>query len=81
MVGTLNIITVIPAMDCINEVLATGAVDSHYSVSIQAALAMVKKTLNHYYSKTDYSKVYRITMSIYNLEYQVRQVSLGTRYP
>ncbi|KAH9058097.1 hypothetical protein EDB87DRAFT_1685585 [Lactarius vividus] len=44
--ATLNIATIIPAMDCINKVLATSASDSQYSVSVQAALAMGKKTLN-----------------------------------
>ena len=63
--GTPNIATVIPAMDCIDEVLATSAVDCQYSVSIQAALAMGKKTLNRYYSKTNHSEVYRIAMSEY----------------
>jgi hypothetical protein len=61
--GTPNIATVIPAMDRIDEVLATSAFDSQYSVSVQAALAMGKKTLNRYYSKTDHSEVYRIAMS------------------
>lgn len=61
--GTPNIATVIPAMDHIDEVLATSASDSEYSVSIlQAALAMGKKTPNRYYSKTDFSEVYRIAM-------------------
>ena len=61
--GTPSIATVIPAMDRIDEVLATNAVNTQYSVSIQAALAMGKKTLNRYYSKTDHSEVYRIAMS------------------
>jgi hypothetical protein len=64
--GTPNIATVIPAMDRIDEVLATSAFDSQYSISIQAALAMGKKTLNRYYSKTDHSEVYRIAMSKYH---------------
>jgi hypothetical protein len=63
--GTPNIATVIPAMDCIDETLATNASDSQYSVSIQAALAMGKRTLNRYYGKTDYSEVYRIAMGEY----------------
>ena len=50
-------------MDRIDEVLATSAFDSQFSTSIQASLAMGKKTLNRYYSKTDYSEVYRIAMS------------------
>ena len=61
--GTPSIATVIPAMDCIDEVLATNTVDTQYSVSIQAMLAMGKKTLNRYYGKTDHSEVYRIAMS------------------
>lgn len=60
--GTPNIATVIPVIDCIDETLATSASNSQYSVSIQAALAMGKRTLNRYYSKTDYSEVYRIAM-------------------
>lgn len=50
-------------MDRMDEVLATSAFDSQYSISIQASLAMGKKTLNRYYSKTDYSEIYRIAMS------------------
>jgi hypothetical protein len=63
--GTLNIARVIPGMDSIDGFLATSVTDSKYSVLIQATLAMGKKTLNHYYSKTDYSEVYRIAMSEY----------------
>jgi len=63
--GTPNIATVIPAMDRIDEVLATSAFDSQYSISVQAALAMGKKTLNRYYSKTDHSEVYRIAMVLH----------------
>lgn len=69
---TPNIATVIPAMDRIDEVLATSAFDSQYSISIQAALAMGKKTLNRYYSKTDHSEIYRIAMSNYNRHCQVK---------
>jgi hypothetical protein len=54
-------------MDCIDEVLATNALDSQYSLSIQAALTMGKKMLNRYYSKTDLSEVYRIAMGMYYL--------------
>jgi hypothetical protein len=65
--GTPNIATVIPAMDRIDEVLTTNALDKQYSISVQAALAMGKKTLNRYYSKTDFSDVYRIAMSTYHV--------------
>jgi hypothetical protein len=59
-----SIATVIPAMDTINEVLATNALFSKYSVTIYAALSVGKKTLNHYYEKTDFSKTYYIAMGI-----------------
>ena len=49
---------VIPAMDHINEVLATNALATEYFILIQAALTMGKKTLNCYYSKTDLAMVY-----------------------
>jgi hypothetical protein len=58
-----NLATVIPAMDHIDSVLATNAIDNRYCLAIQAALTIGKKTLNHYYSKTDLSNVYRIAMS------------------
>jgi hypothetical protein len=61
--GAPNIATVIPAMDHIDEVLTMNALDAHMPISIKAALAMGKKTLNRYYSKTDLSEVYRIAMS------------------
>jgi hypothetical protein len=50
-------------MDRIDEVLASNALDVKFSVSIKAALAVGKKTLNRYYSKTDMSDVYRTAMS------------------
>jgi hypothetical protein len=54
-------------MDRIDEVLTTNALDKQYSISVQAALAMGKKTLNRYYSKTNFSDVYRIAMSTYHV--------------
>ena len=53
---------VIPAMDTIDEVLATSTLSSKYSLAIHAALSVGKKTLNHYYLKTDLSNTYRIAM-------------------
>ena len=49
-------------MDHIDSVLATSAIDDRYCLAVQAALTIGKKTLNHYYSKTDLSKMYRIAM-------------------
>lgn len=57
-----NLATVIPAMDHIDSVLATNAVNSRCCLAVQAALAIGKRTLNLYYSKTDYSNIYRIAM-------------------
>ena len=65
---TLNIATVIPAMDHIDSILATTTLeDNDYPFSIRAALTISKKTLNRYYSKTDYSDIYHITMSMSRL--------------
>jgi hypothetical protein len=58
---------VIPAMDHIDKVLATNALDEQFSISIKAALGIGKKTLNCYYSKMDASDVYRIAMSAFVL--------------
>jgi hypothetical protein len=59
-----SITIVIPAMDTIDEVLATNALFSKYFVTIYAALSVGKKTLNRYYEKTDFSKTYHIAMGI-----------------
>jgi len=40
----MNIATVIPAMDTIDEALATNALSSKYSIAIHAALSIGKKT-------------------------------------
>jgi hypothetical protein len=58
---------VIPAMDHIDEHLATAATNRRYPPAIKAALAIGKKTLNRYYNKTDHSEVYRIAMGMYLL--------------
>ena len=52
-------------MDAIDEVLATNARSSKYSIAIHAALSIGKQTLNRYYEKTDFSKTYRIAMGIF----------------
>ena len=50
-------------MDRIDEVLVTNALDNQFSAPIKAALAIGRKILNRYYSKTDMSDVYRTAMS------------------
>lgn len=49
-------------MDHIDTYLATATQDTKYPVSIRAALAIGKQTLNRYYNKTDHSEIYRIAM-------------------
>ena len=53
---------VIPAMDHIDQHLATAATNPSYPHALKAALSIGKKTLNRYYDKTDQSEVYRIAM-------------------
>lgn len=60
--STPSIATVIPAMDHIDEHLATAATSPKYCPAIKAALAIGKKTINRYYDKTDHSEVFRIAM-------------------
>jgi hypothetical protein len=52
-------------MDHIDTHFATAAQNAQYSVSIRAALAIGKRTLNRYYNKTDHSEIYRIAMGKY----------------
>jgi len=59
---TPSLSTVIPAMDHIDEYLATASQNLDYSQAIRAALALGKRTLNRYYDKTDHSEVFRIAM-------------------
>lgn len=61
---TPNIATVIPAMDHLDEHLTNAALNTNYPMSIKAAIAVGKKTLNRYYDKTDHSEVFRIAMGM-----------------
>ncbi|KAJ2982172.1 hypothetical protein NUW54_g10786 [Trametes sanguinea] len=64
--GTPNLATVIPAMDLIDQRLATKHLQSaKYDFSIRTAMGLAKKTLNKYYELTDASEAYRITMSTF----------------
>ena len=66
--STLNLATVIPVMDIINEKLTTDSLDcSKFKAPIRAALGLAKKTLNRYYNMTDSSEVYWIAMGMYFL--------------
>jgi len=60
--NTPNISKVIPAMDYIDDHLASGSLNPKYLPSIQASMLIGKKLLNKYYNMTDHSEVYRIAM-------------------
>jgi hypothetical protein len=62
-----NLATVIPVMDHIDQTLASQSVNHNYNAPIHAVLSMGKKTLNHYYTLTDSSELYRIAMSMSTL--------------
>jgi hypothetical protein len=51
----------IPAMDKLEHNLNPHTKEA-YHPSIQAAMKLARKKLNHYYSLTDLSEVYRIAM-------------------
>jgi hypothetical protein len=63
--ATPNLPKVIPAMDHIDQHLATAACNNTYKLFIQAVVAMDKKLLNKYYMYTNHSELYRITISKY----------------
>ncbi len=63
--GTPNLATVIPAMDLIDQQLATKHLQTaKYDFAIRTAMGLAKKTLNKYYELTDASKAYRIAMGM-----------------
>jgi hypothetical protein len=61
--STPSLAAVIPAMDHIEEVLNGLEENPEYDVAIQEAVSIARKTLNQYYSLTDSSDVYRISIS------------------
>lgn len=53
-------------MDIIDSMIATTSEEPHkYCVAIRAALAVGSQLINKYYKKTDYSRLYRISMSAF----------------
>ena len=61
--STLNMATVILAMDLLDEQLMNNSLNhAQFNVSIWASLGVAKQTLNHYYNMMDWSEVYRIAM-------------------
>ena len=51
-------------MDHLDEHLTNATLNPKYPISIKAAIAIGKKTLNRYYDKTDHSEVFRIAMGM-----------------
>ena len=64
--ATPNIATVIPAMDHLDQHLATSALNLELPASIRAAATLGKRTLNKYYTMTDHSEIYRIAMGTFH---------------
>lgn len=59
-----SVSSVIPAMDAIDERLTNASISNQrYAAPIRAALTIGKRVLNKYYSLSDGSDVYRISMS------------------
>jgi len=54
-------------MDHLDEHLMNATLNPKYPMSIKAAIAIGKKTLNRYYDKTDHSKVFHIVMGMTSL--------------
>jgi hypothetical protein len=63
--GTPNLAKVIPAMDRIHNSFLSWKADPKLPECIRAAVSLGAKTLNHYYSRTDWSELYRIAMGTY----------------
>ena len=57
-----NLASVIPAMDLMDREFTSYAHDPSYSAPIHASIELAQKTLSRYYSSTDKSTLYRITM-------------------
>ncbi|KAF8416999.1 hypothetical protein L210DRAFT_3428716, partial [Boletus edulis BED1] len=70
--ATPNLTTVIPVMDAMDTKLRQHARNDQLSCPIRAGITIALWTLNHYYSLTDSSEVYRIAMILHprhKLEY------------
>ena len=68
---TASITAIIPAMDKLDNHLNPHSKKPYYP-AIQAAMKLVRKKINHYYSMTDISLTYRIAMVLHpglKLEY------------
>ncbi|KAF9487257.1 hypothetical protein BDN71DRAFT_1358115, partial [Pleurotus eryngii] len=59
---TPNLATVIPAMDHIDQSLATVSINIKYNPAVRPAIAVAIQTLNQYYSLTDVSEAYQVAM-------------------
>lgn len=58
-----TIANVIPTMDLIEERLSTRSSRPLHAL-VKAAMRLARSTMDHYYSETDLSNVYRIAMSM-----------------
>jgi hypothetical protein len=53
-------------MDRVDELLVEGS-ESRLHSAVKAAMALARQTMNKYYSKTDLSEVYRLSMGMFFL--------------
>ncbi|KAJ3818160.1 hypothetical protein F5880DRAFT_1458125, partial [Lentinula raphanica] len=61
-----SVAAVIPAMDAIDEILASGILDTqNLSSPVRHALSIGKKTLNKYYALSDDSHIYRMAIILH----------------
>ncbi|KAI0693046.1 hypothetical protein C8T65DRAFT_539034, partial [Cerioporus squamosus] len=70
--GTPNLVTIIPAIDHIDDQLAKIALDKKILPAVRAAASLGRKTCNRYYEKTDETEAYRFAMMLHpswKLEY------------
>ncbi|RPD64008.1 hypothetical protein L227DRAFT_486902, partial [Lentinus tigrinus ALCF2SS1-6] len=65
--GTPNLAKVIPAMDSINKHLTTTSISDKFTPAIHAACKLAKVILNKYYSLSDASKLYHLTIMLHLL--------------
>ncbi|KAJ3725285.1 hypothetical protein C8R42DRAFT_542425, partial [Lentinula raphanica] len=64
--NAVSVAQVIPAMDAIDEALASGMIDNQaVSQPIRHALAIGKKTMNKYYALTDDSDIYHMAIILH----------------
>ncbi|TFK79582.1 hypothetical protein K466DRAFT_474837, partial [Polyporus arcularius HHB13444] len=63
--GNPNLVSIIPAMDHIDDRLAHMGLDEDMLPAVRAAASLGRKTCNRYYEKTDDTETNRIAMALH----------------